>query len=76
MLCFLFVFISKHVIINERKSEQAHIPHAPPLLDNAAHYAWQHTNYYTTSVLIAKQDQEQKLMFSNRSIYVQCILQR
>ena len=27
---------------NERKSEQAHIPHAPTLLENAAHYAYHH----------------------------------
>ena len=26
---------------NERKSEQAHIPHAPTLLENAIHYEWQ-----------------------------------
>ena len=25
----------------ERKTEQAHIPHAPTLLDNAAHHEWQ-----------------------------------
>ena len=28
-------------IINERKSEQAHIPHAPTLLNNAPHKEWQ-----------------------------------
>ena len=27
---------------NERKSEQAHIPYAPTLLDNAAHNEWQY----------------------------------
>ena len=26
---------------NERKSEQAHIPHAPTLLENAVHNEWQ-----------------------------------
>ena len=26
---------------NERKSELAHIPHAPPLLENAAYNEWQ-----------------------------------
>ena len=26
-------------LVNDRKSEQAHIPHAPTLLENAAHYA-------------------------------------
>ena len=26
---------------NERKSEQAHIPQAPTLLDHAAHNKWQ-----------------------------------
>lgn len=25
---------------NERKTEQAHKPHAPPLLDNATHNKW------------------------------------
>ena len=25
----------------ERKSEQAHIPHAPPLLENAVYNEWQ-----------------------------------
>lgn len=28
---------SKHLSLNERKSEQAGIPQAPPLLDNATH---------------------------------------
>ena len=28
-------------IINERKSEQAHIPHAPTLLENAVYNKWQ-----------------------------------
>ena len=28
-------------IINERKSEQAHIPHAPTLLENAVNNEWQ-----------------------------------
>ena len=27
-------------ILNERKREQAHVPHAPTLLENAAHYAY------------------------------------
>lgn len=27
--------------LNERKSEQAYIPHAPTLLGNAAHNEWQ-----------------------------------
>ena len=27
--------------INERKSEQAHIPHAPTLLENAVNNEWQ-----------------------------------
>ena len=30
-----------HVPLNERKSEQAHIPHAPTLLENAAYNEWQ-----------------------------------
>ena len=29
------------VKINERKSEQAHIPHAPTLLENAVYNEWQ-----------------------------------
>ena len=28
-------------ILNERKSEQAHIPHAPTLLENAVYNEWQ-----------------------------------
>ena len=28
-------------IMNERKSEQAHIPHAPTLLENAVYNEWQ-----------------------------------
>ena len=28
-------------IYNERKSEQAHIPHAPTLLENAVYNEWQ-----------------------------------
>ena len=27
--------------MNERKSEQVHIPHAPTLLENAVHNEWQ-----------------------------------
>ena len=27
--------------MNERKSEQAHIPHAPTLLENAVYNEWQ-----------------------------------
>ena len=30
---------------NERKSEQAHIPHALSLLQNAAHYAYNHYQF-------------------------------
>ena len=29
------------LILNERKSEQAHIPHAPTLLENAVYNEWQ-----------------------------------
>ena len=29
------------VVVNERKSEQAHIPHAPTLLENAVYNEWQ-----------------------------------
>ena len=29
------------IIMNERKSEQAHIPHAPTLLENAVYNEWQ-----------------------------------
>ena len=28
-------------LFNERKSEQAHIPHAPTLLENAVYNEWQ-----------------------------------
>ena len=28
-------------MVNERKSEQAHIPHAPTLLENAVYNEWQ-----------------------------------
>ena len=31
----------KYFKINERKSEQAHIPHAPTLLENAVYNEWQ-----------------------------------
>ena len=31
----------KVLIFNERKSEQAHIPHAPTLLENAVYNEWQ-----------------------------------
>ena len=31
----------KKIDINERKSEQAHIPHAPTLLENAVYNEWQ-----------------------------------
>ena len=33
-------FVNKG-ISNERKSEQAHIPHAPTLLENDVHNEWQ-----------------------------------
>ena len=33
-------YIIKHTS-NERKSEQAHIPHAPTLLENAVYNEWQ-----------------------------------
>lgn len=29
------------IMINERKSKQAHIPHAPSLLENSTHNEWQ-----------------------------------
>ena len=32
---------SPHPWKNERKSEQAHIPHAPTLLENAVYNEWQ-----------------------------------
>ena len=35
---YAFKFIQLYY--NERKSEQAHIPYAPTLLDNAAHNEW------------------------------------
>ena len=31
----------QNIFINERKSEQAHIPHAPTLLENAVYDKWQ-----------------------------------
>ena len=31
----------KENLCNERKSEQAHIPHAPTLLENAVYNEWQ-----------------------------------
>ena len=34
------IFTSFH-IFNERKSEQAHIPHAPTLLEKAVYNEWQ-----------------------------------
>ena len=35
------LYISFLVYHNERKSEQAHIPHAPTLLENAVYNEWQ-----------------------------------
>ena len=35
------VFLPKDCGINERKSEQAHITHAPTLLENAVYNEWQ-----------------------------------
>ena len=32
---------SVDTLVNERKSEQAHIPHAPTLLENAVYNEWQ-----------------------------------
>ena len=32
---------NKETGVNERKSEQAHIPHAPTLLENAVYNEWQ-----------------------------------
>ena len=37
-MCIFFYLI---YVTNERKSEQAHIPHAPPLLENAVYNDWQ-----------------------------------
>ena len=38
----LYCWFSEHtLIIHERKSEQAHIPHAPTLLENAVYNEWQ-----------------------------------
>ena len=33
--------INEYHYLNERKSEQAHIPHAPTLLENAVYNEWQ-----------------------------------
>ena len=30
-----------NILFNERKSEQAHIPHAPTLIENAVYNEWQ-----------------------------------
>ena len=38
---YFFFNISKYMRMNERKSEQAHIPHAPTLLENAVYNEWQ-----------------------------------
>ena len=37
----ILYFTCTCTIINERKSEQAHIPHAPTLLGNAVYNEWQ-----------------------------------
>ena len=37
-MCMYFYCILN---VNERKSEQAHIPHAPTLLENAVYNEWQ-----------------------------------
>ena len=36
-----FKYKEKDIITNERKSEQAHIPHAPTLPENAVYNEWQ-----------------------------------
>ena len=42
LLAALSFFGVEHLFIrNERKSEQAHIPHAPTLLENAVYNEWQ-----------------------------------
>lgn len=38
---FAFVIQMLPYIENKTKSEQAHKPHSPTLLDNAKHYEWQ-----------------------------------
>ena len=35
------ILLNYHLSKNERKSEQAHIPHAPTLLENAVYNEWQ-----------------------------------
>ena len=37
----LYSLVTNGSITNERKSEQAHIPHAPTLLENAVYNEWQ-----------------------------------
>ena len=41
---------------NERKSEQAHIPHAPTLLENAVYNEWQFQTFgqKTTFIRVAQ----------------------
>ena len=34
-------FVCVNYLSNERKSEQAHIPHAPTFLENAVYSEWQ-----------------------------------
>ena len=39
---YRYMYVTKrYCISNERKSEQAHIPHAPTLLENAVYNEWQ-----------------------------------
>ena len=40
-LCSKVINMVKVLIFNERKSEQAHIHHAPTLLENAVYNEWQ-----------------------------------
>ena len=37
----VLAILNLRYIRNERKSEQAHIPHAPTLLENAVYNEWQ-----------------------------------
>ena len=41
------IFWLRIIYPNERKSEQAHIPHAPTLLENAVYNEWQFQALWT-----------------------------
>ena len=51
-MCLICMYIYRekflfngYFMVNERKSEQAHIPHAPTLLENAVYNEWHYSKH-------------------------------